>query len=95
MDRPLGADPDLGAKCSLSLDDAARNVLGEHLDEERLALDDELDRLLEELWEARHVHALLVGCEIDSAVDNRSHHRGGVTAADAHRLLHTGDACAG
>src|ERR1051326_4284681 len=36
--------------------DAARDVLGEILDEERLVLDDALDRLLEELGEARHVH---------------------------------------
>ena len=69
-----------------------RDVLGEHLDEQRLALDDELDRLLEELGEARHVDALLVGGEVDRAVDDRGHHRLGVAAADAHRLLHAGDA---
>ena len=87
VDRPLRADPDLCAERALALDDAARDVLGEHLDEERLALDDELDRLLEELGEARHVDALLVGREVDRAVDDRRHHRLGVAAADAHRLL--------
>ena len=92
VDRPLGADPHLRAQRSLALDDAARDVLGEHLDEQRLALDDELDRLLEELGEARHVDALLVGCEVDRAVDDRRHDRLGVAAADAHRLLHAGDA---
>ena len=94
MDRPLRADPDLGRERPLALDDAARDVLGEHLDEQRLALDDELDRLLEELGEARHVHALLVGGEVDRAVDDRGHDGLGVAAPDANRLLHAGDACA-
>ena len=92
VDRPLGADPDLGAERALPLDDAARDVLGEHLDEQRLAFDDELDRLLEELGEARHVDALLVGGEIDRAVDHGGHDRLGVAAADANRLLHAGHA---
>ena len=91
MDRPLRPDPHLRAEGSLALDDATRDVLREHLDEERLALDDELDRLLEELGEARHVHALLVRREVDRAVDDRGHDRRGVTAADAHRLLNTRD----
>jgi len=72
----------------------AAAMLGEHFDEERLPFDDELDRLLEELGEARHVDALLVGCEVDRAVDHRRHHRRGVAAADAHRLLDARDACA-
>ena len=53
----------------LALDDVRRDVLREHLDEEGLADDDLLDRLLEELREARHVHALLRGVEIDRALD--------------------------
>ena len=57
-------------------------MLREHLDEQRLTLDDELDRLLEELGEARHVHALLVGCEVDRAIDDRRHHGLRVAAAD-------------
>ena len=40
-DRPLRADPHLGAERALALDDAARDVLGEHLDEERLPVDDD------------------------------------------------------
>ena len=95
MDRPLRPDPDLRAERALALDDAARDVLGEHLDEERLALDDELDRLLEELGEARHVDALLVRSQVDRAVDHRRHHRRGVAATDAHRLLDARDAGAG
>ena len=92
MDRPLCANPHLRAERSLALDDAARDVLGEHLDEEGLAFDDELDRLLEQLGEARHVDALLVGGEVDRAVDHRRHDRLGVAAADADRLLHSGHA---
>ena len=87
VDRPLGADPHLGPERALPLDDAARDVLGEHLDEQRLPVDDDLDRLLEELREARHVDALLVGREVDRAVDHRGHDGLGVAAADAHRLL--------
>ena len=91
VDRPLGADPDLGPESALPLDDASRDVLGEHLDEQRLAIDDELDRLLEELGEARHVHALLIGSEIDGAVDHRGHDRLRVATTDANRLLHARD----
>ncbi len=95
MDRRLGPDPHLGPERALPLDDARGDVLGEHLHEERLALDDQLDRVLEELGEAGHVDALLVGGKVDGAVDDRGHHRLGVAAADPHRLLHAGDACAG
>src|SRR5262249_61610650 len=41
----------------------------ELLDEQRLLDDALLDRLLEQLGKARHVHALLRGVEIDGAVD--------------------------
>jgi hypothetical protein len=93
--RPLGSDPDLRPDGVLALDDAARDLLGEHLDEQGLAVDDEVDRALEELGEARHMDALLVGGEVDSAVDHRRHDRLGVTAPDPHRLLHAGDTGAG
>ncbi len=89
--RPLRPNPHLGAQSVLALDDPARDLLREHLDEQRLAVDEEVDRTLEELREARHVHALLVGGEVDRAVDRRRHHRLGVSAADPHRLLHSGD----
>ena len=91
-DRPLRADPDLGLERPLPLDDARGDVLREHLDEQRLAGDDDVDRLLEELGEARHVHALLVGGEVDRAVDDRRHDRLRVAAPDPHRLLHAADA---
>ena len=52
-----------------------RDVLGEHLDVERLGADDLLDRFLEELGEARHVDALLLVGEVDRALDLRRHHR--------------------
>ncbi len=67
-------------------------MLREHLHEQRLARDDDVDRLLEELGEAGHVHALLIRGEVDRAVDDRGHDRLGVAAADAHRLLHARDA---
>ena len=95
VDRPLGADPDLRLQRPLPLDDAARDVLGQHLDEQGLALDDQLDRLLEELGEARHVDAFLVGREIDRAVDDGRHDGLGVPAANPNRLLHAADAGAG
>ena len=69
-----------------------RDVLREILDEERVVVDDPLDRLLEELGEARHVDALLRRVEVDRAVDRRGDQLLARAAADAHRLLHAGDA---
>ena len=54
---------------ALPLDDVRRDVLREHLDEKRLPDHDLLDRLLEQLGEARHVHALLGRVEVDRALD--------------------------
>ena len=85
-------DAHLGEQRALPLDDAARDVLGEILDEERLVLDDALDRLLEQLGEARHVHALLRGIEVDGAVDRRRDELLAPASSDPHRLLHPGDA---
>ena len=70
-------------------------MLGEILDEERLVLDDALDRLLEELGEARHVHALLRRVEVDGAVDRRRDQLLVAATADPHRFLHARDARAG
>ena len=70
-------------------------MLGQHLDEQCLAEDDLVDRLVEELREPRHVHALLRAIEVDGALDLRSHHRLRVAAADPDRLADTGDAGAG
>ena len=47
----------------------ARDVLGELLDEQRLADHELVDRLLEQLRKARHVHAALRGVEVDRAGD--------------------------
>ena len=62
-------DPHLGAHALLPRGDLARDVLGQLLDEQRLADHDLVDRLLEQLREARHVHALLRRLEVDRAVD--------------------------
>src|SRR5262249_6466143 len=93
--RVAGGDPHLGPAGALSLDDMAADVLGELLDERRLLEDDRLDRLLEELREARHMHALLAGIEIDSAVDRRRHQLLSALVADPDGLLHPADAGAG
>ena len=71
LERVARRDPHLGPQRALALDDVRGDVLGELLDEERLADHDLLDRLLEQLGEARHVHALLRRVEIDGAVDRR------------------------
>jgi hypothetical protein len=92
VDRPLGANPDLGLHCPLPLDHALRDEFGQDLDEHCLPLDDQLDRILEELGEARHVDAFLIGGEVDGAVDRRGHDGLRVPATDAYCLLHTGDA---
>ena len=68
---PPRGDPRLGAQRALAADDVAGDVLGERLDVQRLGPDDRLDRLLEQLGEARHVHALLLAREVDRALDLR------------------------
>ena len=77
------------------MDDAAGDVLGERLDEQRLLEDHRVDRLVEELGEARHVDALLVGRQVDGAVDRGGHHRLRLLAGDAHGFRDAGDAGAG
>ena len=67
-----------------------RHVLGEVLDEERVVGDHALDRLLEQLREARHVDALLRRIEVDGAVDRGRDQLLVGAPADAHRLLHAG-----
>ena len=94
-DRPARCDPRLGAKRALAADDVLGDVLGERLDVQRLCADDRLDRLLEELGEARHVHALLLVREVDGALDLGRHHGLVPLVAHAHRLLDARDAGAG
>ena len=69
LQRVAGRHLDLGAERLLAADDGAGDVLGELLDEQRLAHHELVDRLLEQLREARHVHAALLGVEVDGAGD--------------------------
>ena len=69
-----------------------RDVLGEALDEEHLADHELVDRLLEELREARHVHALPSRVEVDEAVDLGRDERVAAAVLHAHGLLHPGHA---
>src|SRR5438067_2139784 len=67
--REARLDRDLGPQRVLPLEDVRGDVLGELLREQRLADHDLLDRLLEQLGETRHVHALLRRIEVDGALD--------------------------
>ena len=69
LDRIAGRDLHLGAQRPLALEDVLGDVLRQLLHEQLLAHHDLVDRLLEELGEAGHVHALLSRVEIDEAVD--------------------------
>ena len=66
----------------------SRDVLGERLDEERLADHDLVDRLAEQLGEARHVHALLGRVEVDRAGDLGGERLLVPFVANPDRLLH-------
>ena len=73
-DRPARGDAHLGAERLLALDDVWRDPVRKHLDEQALSEHHVVDRLVEELGEARHVDALLVAREIDGALDLGGHH---------------------
>ena len=90
--RPARDDPHLGAERILPLDDLRGDPVREHLDEQPFAEDDLVDRLVEELREARHVDALLVAREVDGAVDLGRHQDLLLAAADADRLVDAGHA---
>ena len=92
--RPARDDPHLGPKRLLALDDLGRDPVGQHLDEQALAEHDVVDRLVEELGEARHVHALLVAREVDGALELCRHQDLLRAAADPDRLVDPRDACA-
>ena len=65
-----GLDGDLGAAGALAVAHQLRDVLGQRLGAERgVAEDDLADRLVDDLLEARHVRALLVGAELDDAFE--------------------------
>ena len=89
--RPLegvaGARSDLGPERVLTVQDVSRDVLGELLDEQLLAHHDLVDRLLEQLREARHMDALLLGIEVDVAVDRGGNERLVAVVAHSYRLL--------
>ena len=89
--RPARDDPHLGAQRALALDDLRGDPVGEHLDEEALAEHGLVDRLVEQLREARHVDALLAAREVDGAVDLGGHQDLLLAAADPDRLLHARD----
>jgi hypothetical protein len=89
---PLGRDPRLGPERALAADDVPRDVLRERLHVQRFGADHSFDRLLEQLREAGHVHALLLPREVDRALDLGGHHRLVSLVPDSHGLLHTRDA---
>src|SRR5215218_7651305 len=62
-------DRDLGALALLAVADALGDVRGERLGLEGLAEDDLVDRLVDDLLEARHVRALLLRAEVDEALE--------------------------
>ena len=92
LDRVQRGHLDLGAQGALAADDGARDVLGELLDEQRLADHELVDRLLEQLREARHVDAALRGVEVDRAGDLGGDELLVRPAAEADRLAHAPDA---
>ena len=92
LDRIARLDAHLGAQGPLAFDDVGGDVLGELLDQQGLADHDLLDRLLEQLRKARHVHALLRLLEVDGAVDLRGDQLLGVAVADPERFLKPADA---
>src|SRR5207247_3351750 len=67
LERVTRRDPHLRSQCALALDDVGRDVLREALDQKRLTDHHLLDRLLEQLREARHVDALARGSEVAGA----------------------------
>ena len=64
-----------------------RDPVGEHLHEQALAEHDVVDRLVEELGEARHVDALLVAGEVDGALELGRHQDLLGAPADPDRLV--------
>ena len=92
LERVAGRDLHLRPQRALPVDDVARDVVGERLDEERLADHHLLDRLGEELREAGHMDALLRRLEVDRAVDVSCDQLLGVAVADPDRRADAGDA---
>src|SRR5919106_289198 len=66
-----GLDSDLGAEAALALADSLCDVRGETFGAECLAEDDGVDGLVDDLFEAGHVDAGLLGVEVDEALEVR------------------------
>ncbi len=91
--RPARDDAHLGSERLLALDDLCRDPVRQHLDEEALSEHHVVDRLVEELGEARHVDALLVAREIDGALELGGHQDLLRAPTDSDRLVDPRDAC--
>ena len=71
VSRVAGGDRDLGAQAALALAHPLGDVGGEDLGLEGLAEHDLVDRLADDLLEARHVDAGLARVEVDEALEAR------------------------
>ena len=87
-----GGDSHLGAPRTLALAHATGDVLGQRLRLERLSEDDLVDRLADDLLEARHVRTLLGRVEIDEALELCIEELLVAVRANANHLLDARDA---
>jgi hypothetical protein len=85
-----GRDRDLGAHRALVVADPLGDVRGEGLGLEGLAQDHLVDRLVDDLLEARHVRALLLRAQVDETLDLGVEELLGAVRLDAQDLLHPG-----
>ena len=88
--RVARGDRHLGAQPALAVAHVLGDVRGERLGLERLAEHDLVDRLLDDLLEARHVRALLLRVEVDERLDLRVEELLALAGADPDRLVHAG-----
>ena len=102
--RVAGRDRHLGAQAVLLLADCVGDLRGEVLGAQRLAEDDLVDRLVDDLLEARHVDSRLARVEVDEAFElgeevvgpgRRAVAGGSAMPADSDHLLDSADADAG
>ena len=90
--RVAGGYRDLGAQAALALAHLLGDVGGEHLGFEGLAEDDLVDRLADDLLEARHVDAGLLRVEVDEALELGVEEVLGAVGLDPDHLLDPGHA---
>ena len=93
--RVAGRDRDLGSLAALPLAHLLGDVGGQHLGFERLAEDDLVDRLADDLLEAGHVDAGLLRVEVDEALEAGVEEVLGAVGLDPDHLLDAGDPDAG